>query len=90
MDESTARLVASLFITIMAGIGVLGARFIIKESMAKAYCDCFHEFNDHWVAPRGYLSAIEYPKLDTCKICSCKKYNKNEKDKRNSPPTKFW
>lgn len=72
-----------------AVVFVLGGRFIILEGLSKAYCKCSHEYNEHNIVPKGYASEPKYSD-GTCKECSCKEFKKNEKDKRNTPPTKFF
>lgn len=72
-----------------AAVFVLGARFMILESMSKVYCNCGHEFNEHNIVPKGYSPGPQHSD-GTCKKCSCKEFKKNPKDKRNSPPVKFF
>lgn len=71
---------------------VLGARYIILDGTAKSYCDCGHEFNEHNVVPKGYISREDHMKFSdrSCKICGCKLYKRNDKDKRNTPPPTFF
>ena len=80
----------SIFFTVMTFIGIMGARWIIRESLYKAYCRCEHEFNEHWVKARGHSYTLEWPTVEKCKKCSCQAYKKNEKDPRNSLPVRFW
>ena len=86
MDSNeTARLIMSLFVTVCAGVGVFGVWHILYESLAKAYCICGHEFNQHYVLPRGHKPEFYgIPAGEPCKVCSCKKFRKNDKDSRNS------
>lgn len=86
----TNALVYSIVAMAFAFIFVMGARWIIRESLAKAYCKCEHEFNQHWVRARGHIYPPEYPAVEKCRECSCQAYKKNDKDKRNSPPVEFW
>lgn len=64
---------------------------MILESVSKAYCDCSHEYNEHRVVPPSY-NPTGNPTLGdhACKICGCRKFKKNDKDKRNTPPVKFF
>ncbi len=73
----------------MAFITIMGARWIVREARAKVFCNCGHEFNEHWVIPAGYR-VVEAPKTEACKVCNCKRFKKNPADKKNSPPVKFW
>lgn len=90
MDDYTSRFIVSAMITAWVGFGAIGARFIIREAMAKAYCECRHEFNEHVIIPRGFVLDSEIPKGEPCKFCSCKHYKRNPKDPRNTPPVKFF
>jgi hypothetical protein len=87
----TARLVLSLLYTGGAAFIILGVRMVLLEAASKAYCKCRHEFNEHNIVP-AYYAPIGVTKYsdETCKLCSCKKYTKNEDDKRNTPPVKFF
>jgi hypothetical protein len=81
MADQTQTLVAAGFITALWGVGILGARYIILEALAKAYCACSHEFNQHYVVPYWMVNPEGSEK---CKLCGCKAYNKNPKDERNT------
>ena len=89
MEE--ARLIASLFWCLAAAAIMFGGRYIILDSQTKAYCDCGHEYNEHNIVPegRGYIASKEQSN-GHCKLCGCWKYKKNDKDKRNTPPVKFF
>lgn len=80
----------AIFVTSMTFVGIMGARYIIREFFSKAYCRCGHEYNEHNIVPksRGYAEK-EYSN-EACRVCSCRKWAKNEKDKRNTPPVRFW
>jgi hypothetical protein len=71
----------ALFITTVVGVFILGARYIILDSLSKAYCICDHEYNEHYVVPRGMINLMETEK---CKVCGCRAYRKNDRDSRNS------
>lgn len=81
MDQTT-HLMATSFVTIGIGVLIVGAAWLVNEARAKAYCICGHEFNEHWVVPAGMKNPMESEK---CKVCVCKSYRKNDKDKRNTP-----
>jgi hypothetical protein len=74
--DQTSALMAAGFITTMCGIGILGARWIIKDALYKEYCVCDHEYNEHYIVPRGMINPMETEK---CKRCGCRSYNKNPK-----------
>lgn len=68
---------------------VFFGRYIILEIMARSYCSCGHEFNDHWVVPKGYGYLAEHSS-EKCKICKCKKFTRDENNPKTTPPIKFW
>ena len=89
MDQSV---IFSTAVTVCAGLTILFARFIYLEATAKAYCNCGHEFNEHWVFPNGMKArsfGIDY-EHEQCKLCGCHGYKKNEKDLRNSKSPRFF
>jgi hypothetical protein len=69
-------LVSAVFVTGMVGIGILGARWIIMDALYKEYCVCDHEFNQHFVAPRGIQLPEGWPDTEQCKVCMCRSYRK--------------
>jgi hypothetical protein len=66
----------AIFITSMTGLGILGARWIINDALYKEYCRCTHEFNQHWIRPRGIHLPEGWPETEKCKRCGCKMYQK--------------
>ncbi|HYT41873.1 MAG TPA: hypothetical protein VEP90_05975 [Methylomirabilota bacterium] len=89
MEEG--RLAISLIFTTGAFVTIMGVRFIIREALAKAYCICRHEYNQHFVLPRGMKpAAFGIPKGEPCRVCPCKKYKKNDKDTRNTGSIRFF
>lgn len=87
MEE--ARLAGSIFVTLLAAVFMFGGRYIILDSQSRAYCECRHEYNEHNIIPQGYTTNSEHSS-GTCKLCRCKQWKKNDKDKRNTPPVKFF
>jgi hypothetical protein len=90
MEE--ARLVYSLIYTFIGACVMFFGRYLYLDAQAKAYCRCGHEYNEHNIVPkgRGYVPIESTHSNEACKLCVCKKYRLNERDKRNTPPVKFF
>lgn len=77
----------SLFVTFFIGFGIMGIRYFIRDSQSKSYCNCRHEWQEHYIVPIGMKNPMD---AEVCKECSCKAFKRNDKDKRNTPPISFW
>ncbi len=80
MDD-LSRFLDSSLVTAAAAAIILGVAYLVKDYNSKEYCVCGHEYNEHWVTPRGMINPLGG---DQCKLCKCKNYNKNPVDKRNT------
>lgn len=78
--EDSNRLIASLFVTGCAGALILGFKALLYDFRSIAHCMCGHEYNEHYVYPRGMVNPM---KSEKCMICRCYNYRFNAQDKRN-------
>jgi hypothetical protein len=88
--DEVSRLVTAFISTLGAGFIIMCVQWGIREARAKSYCDCRHEYKEHYVA-QGFTASYLTKSPDlSCERCSCGGFRKNERDPRNSPPTKFF
>lgn len=74
MDD-TFRIVASAFITIMAGLAAIGISVIVKDEMTPWWCLCGHFSRTHNLKP-SWLK--DEPEPCDVPACPCKRFRPKE------------